>query len=68
MRTDEALISCEIGLVVGLAIEAIEAGIVRQMLQSAKFQAVEGNMSAVEINSLDRGRVSRQIRKSVAAA
>ncbi len=59
MRTDETLISGEIGLVIRFAIEAIEAGIIWQMLQGAQFQTVEGNMGAVEVYSLYRCRISR---------
>ncbi len=68
MRADVALIGVEIVTAGGVAEEAQEARVIRQVPGRGELQRAERDMRGVEIDRGDRGGVGGQVRQRVAAA
>ena len=68
MGREEAVIGGRIRAVGGLAEEAEEVGLRRQVFHRCELQTVERDMRLVEIDGVDMGRRAGQVGKHVAAA
>ena len=62
------IVGGDVGARIGVAEEAAERFVIRQMLEGAELEPAERDMGAVEIDGDDLGRVGGQIGEGVAAA
>ena len=68
MRGDEIAIEMHVATIVGRAEEAVERGVVRQVLRRREFEFQKRDMRLVEIDRVDARRISGEIAHDVAAA
>ncbi len=68
VRADEALVGRQIGLVIGLAVEAVESVVIRQVFDGGELKPVERDMRPIEIDRFHACRIGGQVGHGIASA